>query len=353
MFGYSGITRYFYEVISRLSSEAGISISPFLGWNTTDFKFERNRNNYAHYFGVRRPNVPKTTRIFNTLNDMMFPLFLSLSRSELYHQTYYRYLAPRFKGRRVLTVYDMTYELFPEKFSQNDPSILQKRKSIECADALIAISESTRRDMVRLLGIPSQRISVIYLANSLTAAPRLGPPIDGPYILFVGQRVPHKNFMRLLTSYCQSPRLHGSFTLVCFGGAPVTDEERSVLARHGCEGRMQWRTGDDGTLASCYGSASLLVYPSLYEGFGMPLIEAMHYGCPVVASNAGSLPEVGGDACLYFDPFNAQELAEKMELVLFDDGLRSAMIERGLARERAFSWERCAVQTRNVYASLL
>lgn len=353
MFSYSGITRYFYEILSRLSRQSGVRVSLFMGWNTTDFDFARYRKNCAHFFSARRPAIPKTTRVFNTLNDSMFPLFLFNSRADLYHQTYYRFHVPQFKGKRVLTVYDMTYELFPEKFSRDDPSILQKKKSIEAAHALIAISESTRRDMVGLLNIPRERVTVVHLANSLVAAPSPQAPLDEPYVLFVGQRVPHKNFMRLLAAYCQSQRLNGSFKLVCFGGQPITDEERTVLARYGCEGKMLRFAGNDELLASCYSHASLLVYPSLYEGFGMPLVEAMHYGCPVVASNAGSLPEVGGDACVYFDPQSTGEIAEKMEKVLFDETLRRTMIERGREREKNFSWDTCAAQTRAVYESLL
>jgi glycosyltransferase involved in cell wall biosynthesis len=353
MFGYSGITRYLYELIARLSRESGVSVSLFMGWHTNDFDYARFKKNYAHFFGFRRPNLRKTTRLFNMLNDAAFPFFLFNSGADLYHQTYYRYHVPHFKGRRVCTVYDMTYELFPDKFADDDPVIREKKTSLARADMLIAISEATKRDVTRLMGIPPDRIAVIPLANSLTVAPLARPPLDEPYILYVGQRVPHKNFTRLLIAYCQSPRLHGSFKLVCFGGPPVTDEERTMLAGYGCEGRMLWRTGNDEELASCYAHASLLVYPSLYEGFGLPLVEAMHYGCPVIASNAGSLPEVGADAVVYFDPENTEELAAKMEQVLSDDTLKSGMILRGRGRERDFSWDTCAAQTRAVYESLL
>jgi glycosyltransferase involved in cell wall biosynthesis len=353
MFGYSGITRYFYELISRLSCEAGMSVSLFMGWNINEFDFAEYRKNYAHFFGAKRPHVPKTTRLFNTLNNALFPLFLYRSGADLYHQTYYRFHVPNFAGRRVLTVYDMTYELFPEKFDCHDPVVREKRTSMDRADALIAISENTKNDMVRLCGIPRERVTVVHLANSLTAPPRARPPLDGPYILYVGQRVPHKNFMRLLAAYCQSTRVHAAFKLLCFGGGPETPEEQAVLSGHGCGGRMHHCTGNDELLASCYSHAAALVYPSLYEGFGLPLVEAMHYGCPVIASNAGSLPEVGADAGVYFDPSNTGEIMERMELVLFGDTLRATMIERGRRREKDFGWDACAAKTRAVYASLL
>jgi glycosyltransferase involved in cell wall biosynthesis len=353
MFPYSGITRYHYEVIARLAGDPSVAVSLFMGWHKTRFDYARFKKKDAHFFGFRRPAIPRTTRLFNTLNEALFPLFLARSRSALYHQTYYRYYVPAFRGKRVLTVYDMTYELFPDKFFPNDPAILEKHESISRADAIVAISASTKNDLVRLLSVPPGKISVVYLANSLKAIPREKPPMDRPYILYVGQRVPHKNFPVLLNAYCRSPRIHREFCLVCFGGDPFTDEEKKVLADHGLLDRARHCAGSDELLAACYAGASLLAYPSLYEGFGLPLLEAMHYGCPVVSSNAGSLPEIGGKAGIYFEPNSADELAAAMERVLFDAAVRNGMIERGRLRERDFSWDTCASQTLSLYKSLL
>jgi glycosyltransferase involved in cell wall biosynthesis len=353
MFGYSGITRYHYEVIARLLDVPSVEISLFMGWHKNKFDYARFKKRYAHFFGFRRPGIPRTTRLFNALNEALFPLFLAQSRSRLYHQTYYRYYVPAFRGKRICTVHDMTYELFPELFSPGDPAIIDKRKSVDAADALIAVSQSTKNDLVRLWGVPPERITVVYHANSLTAPALKTPPIGFPYVLYVGQRVPHKNFKRLLCAYCQSSKVHDNFHLLCFGGSPPTADETAALAERGCQGRIHHAAGSDEALATCLAHASLLVYPSLYEGFGLPLIEAMHYGCPVVASNAGSLPEVGADAGLYFDPWDTADLMDKMERALFDDSLRRVMIERGHVREEQFSWDRAAGETLALYKSLL
>jgi len=353
MFGYSGITRYHYEIIARLIHDPGVAVSLYMGWHKTMFNYARFKKQYAHFFGLRRPAIPRTTRLFNALNEALFPLFLARSRPAVYHQTYYRYYAPAYKGKRVLTLHDMTYELFPERFSPQDPAIRDKRQSIDRADAIIAVSVSAKNDLVRLCNIPPERVTVIYHGNSLTVTPRDKPPVNGPYILYVGQRVPHKNFPVLLKAYCNSPRIHREFGLLCFGGDPFTEEEKQVLARHGLLNRAFQTAGSDELLASCYTGASLLAYPSLYEGFGLPLIEAMHYGCPVVSSNAGSLAEIGGKAAEYFDPNSADGCAAAMERVLFDAPLRNGMIERGRLREKEFSWDACASQTLAFYKSLL
>jgi glycosyltransferase involved in cell wall biosynthesis len=353
MFGYSGITRYHFEVIARLVEDPSVEVSLFMGWHKNKFDYARFKKKYAHFFGFRRPGIPRTTGIFNTLNDALFPLFLARSRSRLYHQTYYRYYVPSYRGKRVLTVHDMTYELFPGKFSPADPVILDKRTSIDRADAIIAVSMSTKNDLVRLCGIPPERVTVIYHGNSLTVTPGGKPPANGPYILYVGQRVPHKNFPALLNAYCRSSRVNKEFGLVCFGGEPFTDAEKQVLAKNGLLGRARQVSGSDEDLAGYYSRASLLVYPSLYEGFGLPLLEAMHYGCPVVASNVSSLPEVGADAGLYFDPADTADLMDKMERVLFGDSLRRGMVERGHVREKQFSWDRAAAETLEVYKRLV
>jgi glycosyltransferase involved in cell wall biosynthesis len=353
MFGYSGITRYHFEVIARLVQDPSVEVSLFMGWHKNKFDYARFKKKYAHFFGFYRPGIPRTTGLFNALNDALFPLFLARSRSRLYHQTYYRYFVPSFGGKRVLTVHDMTYELFPGKFSPADPVILDKRTSIDRADAIIAVSMSTKNDLVRLCGIPPQRVTVIYHGNSLTVTPRGHAPANGPYVLYVGQRVPHKNFPALLNAYCRSSRVNKECDLVCFGGDPFSGEEKQLLARHGLLGRAHQVCGSDEQLAACYSRASLLVYPSLYEGFGLPLIEAMHYGCPVVASNVSSLPEVGAGAGLYFDPNNTADLIDKMEQVLFDSSQRRVMIERGHVREKQFTWDACASQTLALYNSLV
>jgi glycosyltransferase involved in cell wall biosynthesis len=353
MFGYSGITRYHYEVIARLLDVPSVEISLFMGWHKTRFDYARFKKRYAHFFGFLRPGIPRTTRFFNALNEALFPLFLARSRSRLYHQTYYRYYVPSFRGKRILTVHDMTYELFPGRFSPLDPAIRDKRISIDRADAIIAVSASAKNDLVRLCGIPPQRVTVIYHGNSLIVTPQEKPPVNGPYVLYVGQRVPHKNFPVLLNAYCRSVRVNRECGLVCFGGDPFTEEEKQVLARHGLLGRACHAGGSDERLAACYSGASLLVYPSLYEGFGLPLLEAMHYGCPVVASNAGSLPEIGGPAGMYFDPNSPDELATLMERVLSDTTMRKQMIDRGFIREKEFSWDACASKTLALYKSLL
>jgi glycosyltransferase involved in cell wall biosynthesis len=169
----------------------------------------------------------------------------------------------------------------------------------------------------------------------------------------VGQRVRHKNFNTLFSVYCQEKEIHRSFKLVCFGGDPFTEQEQQQMASQGLMDRCLHVSGDDHTLARYYKGASALVYPSLYEGFGMPLIEAMHYGCPVIASNSSCLPEIAGNAGTLFPPQDAHALSALMKDVLFNESVAAACRAAGYVQEKKFSWDRCALETLAVYRKTL
>lgn len=353
VFKYSGITRYFYEIISRISAMPDARVSVFMGFHLNRYGLEKHRMQFDRFFAFHRPTIPKTGRLFNLVNDSIFPVFSRLARPQLYHQTYYSYRLPSFRGKRVVTVYDMTYELFPEFFSAGR-EVDEKRKSVERADAIIAISESSRNDLIRLWGIPPERIRTIHLANSLNPPRVKGPPpIEKPYILYVGQRVLHKNFGALLKAYCRNPWLHNEFNLLCFGGVPFTREEMETARSYGVADRLAQMTGSDSMLASVYQHATALVYPSFSEGFGLPVLEAMELGCPAILSRSSSLPEVGGDAALYFDSSNVEEMAEQMKRVLTDTELRQSMREKGLLQAGLFSWDACARETAALYREII
>jgi glycosyltransferase involved in cell wall biosynthesis len=353
MFPYSGITRYLFELICRFVNQKDVLVSLYMGFHINDFEFASFKNKYSYFFGYKRPKIPKTGFIFNKLNDSLFPFFSFLAKPKIYHQTYYQYFLPKFNGKRVVTVHDMTYELFPEKFHPDDPAIKDKHISINNADAIISISQSTKNDLIKILSIPEDKIKVIYEANSLNYIPEKTSPIERPYILYIGQRCPHKNFSSLLDVYCNSPLINKNFDLVCFGGMPFENEEKNIISKYSLLEKVHHFTGNDQKLANFYAHARLLVYPSFYEGFGLPLLEAMHYGCPVIASNVSSLPEIGSYAGLYFDPYNKEELKLLMEKVLFDDSLRTQMIQNGYKREKEFSWDKCAYETLELYKKLV
>ena len=170
--------------------------------------------------------------------------------------------------------------------------------------------------------------------------------------MYVGNRKGYKNFGTLLQAYASSPILR-EFELIAFGGHPLLPDEQKEIARLGITDQVRCESGSDQELAARYRAAAAFIYPSKYEGFGLSPLEAMNHGCPVVCSNGGSIPEVVGDAGVYFDPNNPEELRTALERVVTTKTLQADLRARGYARLAAFSWDKCAAETARIYREIL
>jgi glycosyltransferase involved in cell wall biosynthesis len=277
----------------------------------------------------------------------------------LMHATYYQERRSAPKGTPlVITVHDMIHEIFPEYFGLADPTSTDKKTAVSRADHIICISESTRRDLIRIFGVPPQKVTTVHHGFSGMDAAATGFPTadltQRPYLLFVGQRAGYKNFQRLLEAFIDSRSLRDSFDLIAFGGPPFdAGEIRALAAARLRKGQVRHETGDDSVLAKRYRNASAFVYPSLYEGFGLPPLEAMAQGCPVISSNTSSMPEVIGDAAEYFDPTDVSSIAQALLNVLGSAAHSAELVRRGHLRVRQFSWEKCARETRAIYQQVI
>jgi glycosyltransferase involved in cell wall biosynthesis len=251
----------------------------------------------------------------------------------------------------VTTIHDMIDKVLA-------PSPVKSRlklRSILQADHVICVSEYTRKTLLGLYDIAPDQVSVVHLGRPwIIPDVYLENSVDWPYILFVGPRAGYKNFDRLLAAYAASDRLKRDFRLVCFGGGPLTATEKSGCTARGIAmGRVLQVAGDDAALHAAYRGAALFVYPSMYEGFGLPPLEAMTLGAPVVCSNATSIPEIVGDAGEYFDPADVESMTHAMEAVLYSSARRQELIRLGHERALGFGWDRCARETLNIYRAIL
>lgn len=353
---YGGISRYFFELISRFSVHQEIELGLYLGYFINQYGLDKYRDNCFSYFGKKHEPIPKTARIFSLINSVKLFSFGKKFNPDIYHRTYYgKHLNHiNVNAQRVLTVYDMIHEKLPEYFSARDKTSYVKQNVIGTADGIIAISESTKRDLIEILNVPEEKIEVIYLANSLSKKrDNISTQIDFPFILYVGARNGYKNFKLLLETFSRSVNIKNNFKLLCFGGGPFSKEEVSLTRRFKLEDKVIQVSGNDDLLADLYMQAAVFVYPSLYEGFGIPPLEAMHYGCPVIASNNSSIPEVVGNAGLLFEPTSSDELLANLDKVLNDMKLKNTLVDLGYQRESEFSWDKCAQETFNFYKSLL
>jgi glycosyltransferase involved in cell wall biosynthesis len=354
---YGGISRYFSELIPRVAEQDGVDVSVFMGFYLNEYGLERQRDKFAHFFGVRRPAVRRTHRLAMRAANALLPRFARRCRPDVYHATAYgapRYSGPRcgVPGKRVVTIHDMTAEKLPHLFPEEEARGEEKKRLAREADGVVCISEATRRDVVELLNIPRDRTVVVHHANSLDVTPGEERLVERRYVLFVGMRAAYKNFEKLVEAVATGRKLPKDLHIACFGGGDFTAAERQRFADLGISGRFHHFAGGDETLATLYAHADAFVYPSLYEGFGIPLLEAMHYGCPVLASKIDCFLEVAADAVLYFNPASADDLADQLARLLDDSQLREKLITAGRACEKIFSWDRCARETTAFYRSL-
>ena len=275
--------------------------------------------------------------------------------ADIIHETYYSPV-PVGRGKtRVVTVYDMIHELYSSKFKIFDNGIETKRKSILNADHIICISMTTKKDLMKIYNIKDELISVTYLGTSLNNhnfVPLIFDNFHKPYILYIGNRRYYKNFNILLNAF-NMLNLKKDFDLVCFGGGRFLKEEMLEFKNLKLESSIRHIEGHDELLRTYYKNASIFVYPSFYEGFGLPILEAMGNDCAVIASNAGSIPEIAGSAAMFFSPDKVDELCYCLKQIISNNNIREEYIKRGKERIKLFSWDKTAQETYEVYKKVL
>lgn len=350
---YGGISRYFCELAARIAAAPGFDVKVVAPVHYNDYLASSGVSKLAMHI----PPYPKTGRLYRAVNHLVAPLLVRALAPAVLHQTYYSASAAPGSAKKIVTVFDMIHELFPERFPPNDPTVRRKRASVAAADHVLCISESTKADLINLLNVDPGKITVTYLGCSGIFADdmqiEVAPP-ERPYILYVGHRAGYKNFAKTLEAYASSPNLNREFDLVAFGGFPFSQEERAQFdALDLRAGAVRRIAGDDLELARAYAGARVLIYPSLYEGFGIPPLEAMSCRCPVAAANTSSIPEVVGEAAEVFDPASVEAIRAALERVCFDDERRARLIEAGSERIKHFSWDKCAAETLRTYSAVL
>ncbi len=344
---YGGQLRYFYELIKHGLKSERIEISLFEGLYSARVDLKNRKDDFARYWGIKNLDFLGKNKAVSIINRSLFSCFRFNQSFDVYHPTLYLDLYTHFKGKRVITIHDLAWETI-KQFDVPSFSELVK-KAIGRADKVMAVSEQTKKDLIEYYKVPEGKIKVTYLANSLKVKPKEERIVKEEYILYVGIRRGHKNFAGLFDTYKNSTFLKSNFRLVCFGAVTVSDEESKMIRESSLLDRITFLGGGDNVLANLYKYASVFVFPSYYEGFGIPPLEAMYYDCPVLSSSRGSLPEVVGDAGLYFDPDKREEMGEKLEKILTDTNLRNELIAKGKMQEKKFSWEKCFNETLDVY----
>lgn len=305
--------------------------------------------------------APLPVSPFDVRQQWVVPRQLRERGAAVYHSTYY--LMPYRPGApTLLTVYDFIPQLFPETVSARARLLagLATRLALRAADRVVTISEATRADLQRLFPRSARRAVAIPLAadpafrpqpegESARVCQRFGLPRR--FTLYLGSNKPHKNLLRLLAAW---QRLSAEETLVIAGAWDRRYEEPRRLVEVWGLGERVRLLGPvaEADLPALYSAATLFVFPSLYEGFGLPVVEAMACGTPVACSDRGSLKEAAGEAALLFDSLDVEAMASGLGRLLADEALRAELARRGLAQAARFSWEKTAAATLALYREL-
>lgn len=323
-----------------------------------------NKNEYVIYLPCEpTPDMPEESDSwhYEVIKSRKLWTILGLSRALAKKPKLDVFFSPTHYGPlstpcpEVISVLDVSYKRFPELFTIKDKAqlALWGKYSLSHASKIITISNSSKDDIIEEYKIQPQKVAVVHLGIKPTGAGakfnmKDKYDINKPYILFVGTLQPRKNIARLIEAL--SLLSDKDVNLVVIGRKGWHYEEiLDAPRRFGVEGRVKFLENvTDEELPEFYSEASLFVLPSLYEGFGLPVLEAMKHGCPVATSDISSLPEAGGDAAEYFNPEDATDIAKTIDKVLSNDKLRSDMIKRGHEQVRKFSWEKAAKEVLDV-----
>jgi len=352
---FGGISRYFTEILKRLKSNSELSIDIACVASSNRYLVDSSLLVKNFFEGLTFKGKGKLSEILNrmTLRDR-----LKKGEFDIFHPTYYyeMYHLSRSKRPFVITIHDMIHE----KFLRDEPAsaeLIENKKILaQNAAHIIAVSETTKSDIVEAYGIGDEKISVIYHGNSLGDVDSVRSKsiaVNQNFILFVGSRSGYKNFDLLLEAFARLIRSHPDILLFCAGGGAFSADEMQKISLLNCMGRVVQRNASDEEMTLLYKNALYFVFPSKYEGFGIPVLEAFSQGCPVAASNCPALVEVCGDAAAYFDPNSVDSIHHTLCKMIESEQLRYRLSRLGTERERLFSWDVAALRTFDVYKKVL
>lgn len=347
---YGGISRYFANLHYGL--DAIPNVASKLGLLATNNGYIDKKS--LPLSGLIDKLVKKESRR-NKYNKWYCKYLLKQGDYDVFHPTYYNpYFLNAVKKPFVITVHDMIHELYPQYFTQQDPFTAgYKAEVINRADHIIAISECTKRDLQKFYTLPDDKITVVYHGYKMGHTSPLASGNTGQkYLLYVGDRANYKNFNRFAEA--AAPLLvANNLKLICAGGGVFNDTEIKLFAEINIADRVDQRNVTDEVLAALYSNAEAFIYPSLYEGFGLPVLEAFNNNCPVIMSNTSSLPEVGGNAAIYFDPTDRDSIANAIQQVISNKTLQNELKELGKQRLNKFNFDNTLQQTINVYKHVM
>jgi glycosyltransferase involved in cell wall biosynthesis len=311
---------------------------------------------------LREIDIKGKAKVQYAINQFVSKIALKSKKYDVFHPTYYdTYFLPYLEEKPfVITVFDMIHEIYPEMFASTEVAE-QKANIAHKATHLIAISESTKKDMIEKLHVPAEKISIVFMAgdniNFVQNDPNsIDQVLPKRYVLYVGDRkAMYKNFTNFVKGVAPVLKKDAELYLVTVGGGEFTPAEKALFVEYAIESQVVGipLTNKAPIQRFFYEKAEMFVYPSIYEGFGIPLVEAMLCDCPTVASNESCFPEIAQDASTYFSPKNIDDITNAIETVLHDKERQKKQIALGRLRAQEFTWLKSAEKSKQIYDSLV
>jgi len=334
---YGGVSRYHAELLKNPESRLSLLFS--------NNKYLEERKDIVKV--IPHIDFKEKGRLIELINRPYSTYQIKSSKFDIFHPTYYYpYFLKHLNNKPfVITIHDMTHELF----GGSKKIIEYKKLLVEKAEKVIAVSDSTKKDILRLYDISEEKVEVIYHGTFLKQNPiKINLNLPSRFILYVGGRAGYKNFNFFLKA-AKPVLLDSDVFLVCAGGGSFSSKEKKLFNELGLSGKVLYFSVDDDVLQSLYSKALLFVYPSKYEGFGLPIIEAFSCGCPVVVSDIEVFREVAGDAAIYFNPDDESDMLSAVQTCICDKSLKIRLVSKGNIKADLYSWNLTLEKTIALY----
>ena len=353
---YGGPSKYFVKLAEKIYEMkhdpeiiAGYHINEYLN----DIKHKKIVSGKKILFSKF---ISKSNKLKNLIKKLNQNVFLDLSKKknpDVIHYTYFDNINDKINCKRIVTVYDLIHEIFHDDYKRNQ-FYRPKKEIVQKADNIICISNSTKNDLMKFYDVDERKIQVIYLGNNIKKITHKSSKyfkyLNLPYILFVGKRGGYKNFDNLLKTFSENLKILKDIYIICFGGGKFSNQEIKKIKELKINlKKLIYVEGNDDLISLFYQNARLFIYPSKYEGFGLPILESFANNCPVACSNTSSLPEVGGEAVSYFDPNDTGSIYESIYKTFFNDSFRNDLIIKGQSQNKLFTWEKTALNHLKLY----
>lgn len=352
---YGGISRYITKLNEYLNYQninskiySPISINEYLLLN------KKNQINHFKFNKIFR----FCTKAFNFYNNFFTSIYLEKFKPDIIHQTYYKQEYNFKHGTPVvITIYDLIHEKINQNFELSENG-KWKKKSIKKADHIICISKQTQDDLINFYNIDKKKTSVIHLGTDL-ALNKLASISNNisekkKFLLYVGERGRYKNFKNFIIAFSLSSYLKKEFNIICCGSVNFSKEEKIFFKKNNLNfNTIKYIDATDSQLISLYKNATSLISPSIFEGFGLPVIEAISLGCPVIASNIKVYKEILGINAIYFDPINVDNIKAVLEKNLLSRIILNKLSITALDHSKNYTWDSCVKKTINVYKKVI